>query len=215
MSTSSATPVATDSEPLARLERAAELELRDRLLSDDQEAWRAFQRAYGRLVVTTIARVVGRFGILRSSEDVREIEAAFCVELLANEKAKLRAFEPTRGSRFSTWIAMLATHTAYDFLRRKRREPQGDAEWDAETFASDAPDPYVLCELRERARLVSELASAFSAKDREFLELYYGEGLEPEKVAERMGISVKTVYSKKHKIQGRLEALLDRRSLAA
>jgi RNA polymerase sigma-70 factor (ECF subfamily) len=34
--------------------------------------------------------------------------------------------------------------------------------------------------------------------------LYYGDGLTPEHVAERLGISVKTVYSKKHKIQRKL-----------
>ncbi len=34
----------------------------------------------------------------------------------------------------------------------------------------------------------------------EFITLYYGEGLEPEEIGRRMGISVKTVYSKKHKI---------------
>ena len=45
--------------------------------------------------------------------------------------------------------------------------------------------------------------------------LYFGEGLEPEQIAERMHISVKTVYSKKHKIQSRLEAMLSQAQLAA
>lgn len=40
------------------------------------------------------------------------------------------------------------------------------------------------------------------------MELYFGEGMEPEQIAEVMNISVKTVYSKKHKIQSRLESLL-------
>ena len=40
--------------------------------------------------------------------------------------------------------------------------------------------------------------------------LYYAEGLEAEQVAEEMGISVKTVYSKKHKIRTRLAELLAR-----
>ena len=109
---------------------------------------------------------------------------------------------------------MLASHSAYDFLRRRRREPQRD-DYDADALACESPDPFSLYELRERTRLVEAAVREFTAKDREFLELYYGEGLEADQVAQRMGISVKTVYSKKHKIQARLEALLDRRSLAA
>ena len=63
--------------------------------------------------------------------------------------------------------------------------------------------------------MVSEILAEFSEKDREFITLYYGEGLEPEANSLRMGISVKTVYSKKHKIRTRLEALVVQRRLAA
>ena len=201
--------------PELSAERTAELALREGLLRGDAVAWRTFMQQHGRLVCATVARIVRRFGLIATSEDVREIEAWFLVELLANDKAKLRAFQPDRGVRFSTWIAMLASHTAYDFLRKRRREPRGDAEYDAESVACEAPDPYSVCELVERGRLVESLTEDLTEKDREFLELYYAEGLDPTEVASRMGISVKTVYSKKHKIQGRLEALLCRRHLAA
>jgi RNA polymerase sigma-70 factor (ECF subfamily) len=189
--------------------------MRDRLLASDKDAWKAFHDTYGRLISSAIVRVVGRFGLGAGSEDVREIEASLSVELLLHDKAKLRAFDPNRGARFGTWIAMLASHAAYDFLRRRRREPRGDASISEDDLASDTPDPHGLCELGERARLVATLTSGFSAKDREFLELYFAERLEPAEVAARMGISVKTVYSKKHKIQGRLEEILERRRLAA
>jgi RNA polymerase sigma-70 factor (ECF subfamily) len=195
------------------LSRSEELTLVARLLEGEAAAWKAFHVAYGRLITTTIARVVGRFGIRAGSEDAREIQASLCLELLANDKSKLRAFDPERGARFSTWVAMLASHAAYDFLRRRRREPRSDVECDADLVACDAPDPHTLCELGERARLVESLTVDFSEKDRQFLDLYFAQGLEPDQVAIRMGISVKTVYSKKHKIRGRIEALLGRRQL--
>ena len=62
---------------------------------------------------------------------------------------------------------------------------------------------------------VHDLRRDFSAKDRAFIALYFGDGLSPEQVADRLSISVKTVYSKKHKIQRRLEALLSAAQLAA
>jgi RNA polymerase sigma-70 factor, ECF subfamily len=41
----------------------------------------------------------------------------------------------------------------------------------------------------------------------QFLSLYFGRNLSVEEVAAEMGISVKTVYSKKHKLLTRLAAL--------
>jgi len=188
--------------------RSEELALRERLLSNDPEAWRSFDAKYGRLVASAISKVVGRFGSRGTSEDVQEIQGFFALEILANEKAKLRAFDPARGIRLTTWISMLASHTAYDFLRKRRREPACEGDAEADYLAADYPDPHTLVELRERSRLVDELLEGFSAKDRQFFELYFDHELDPTEIAERMGINVKTVYTKRHKIQLRLEALL-------
>src|SRR4029079_8792551 len=114
-----------------------------------------------------------------------------------------------------TWIGMLAIHSAYDFLRTVKREPKRTTLTEAETLSSEFPDPCEVCAMRERARVVSDLLAGFTAKDREFITLYYGDGLEPEQIAKQMRISVKTVYSKKHKIRSRLEALLAEGQIAA
>jgi RNA polymerase sigma-70 factor (ECF subfamily) len=50
----------------------------------------------------------------------------------------------------------------------------------------------------------------FSARDRTFAALYFGEGMDPVEIARSMKISVKTVYSKKHKIQSKLATLVAR-----
>src|SRR5690606_2574851 len=57
---------------------------------------------------------------------------------------------------------------------------------------------------KERWDHLNVLLQGFSAKDRIFLQLYYEQGLEPARVAEEMSISLKTVYSKKHKIRAHL-----------
>ena len=65
----------------------------------------------------------------------------------------------------------------------------------------DLPDPYESAVESERAEIAADLLAGFSAKDRTFATLYFGEELDPNEIATRMNISVKTVYSKKHKIQ--------------
>jgi RNA polymerase sigma-70 factor (ECF subfamily) len=199
----------------ARVADLTDAELVSALLADDPRAWREFNTRFSRLVLSTISRVTTRFRGVVSQEDVREIYATFSVQLLANDKNKLRSFDPARGNKLSTWLGLLASHTAYDFLRSARREPKRAALSEAEELYSSLPDPCESALMRERASLVGKLLADFTDKDRTFIQLYFGEGLAPERVAERLGISVKTVYSKKHKIQARLQTLLIEAQLAA
>ena len=217
-------PVAVKSAPFARFNTAkplplatstartpstwSEAELLERLLKSDPNSWRELNQRYARLVTSCIQRVVARFSRRVSIDAVEEIYATFSLKLLANDKLKLRSFEPNRGSKLGTWLGMLATHCAYDYLRSVRREPSPVCLTEAETLSSDHHDPCESAMLSERAALVRELLAEFSDKDRQFVTLYYQDGLSPEHVAERLGISVKTVYSKKHKIQRKLSEIV-------
>jgi RNA polymerase sigma-70 factor (ECF subfamily) len=189
----------------ARSERA----LVDALVENDPSAWREFQLRYDRLVMRCITKVTKRFAAV-SPEDVREIYAQLQLSLLANDKAKLRAFDERRGSRFSSYIGMLAIHCAYDWLRAVRREPQREALAEAAELTAETPDPFELTAAQERAELAARVMAGFSARDRRFAALYFGEGMEPHEIARSMKISVKTVYSKKHKIQSKLESIVAR-----
>jgi len=186
----------------------SETQLLERLLASDANAWRELNHRYARLVTSCIQRVVARFAKRVSVDAVEEIYATFSLKLLANDKRKLQSFEPSRGNKLGTWLGMLATHCAYDYLRSVRREPNSVCLTEAETLSSEHQDPCESVLQNERARLVRELLADFSDKDRQFVALYYQDGLSPEHVAERLGISVKTVYSKKHKIQRKLSEIV-------
>ncbi|MDF3071932.1 MAG: hypothetical protein K0R38_7533 [Polyangiaceae bacterium] len=186
----------------------SEAELLERLLVSDPNAWRELNNRYARLITSCIQRVVARFSKRVSVDAVEEIYATFSLKLLANDKHKLRSFEPHRGNKLGTWLGMLATHSAYDYLRSVRREPNTASLTEAETVSSEHYDPCESAVLNERAQLVRDLLADFSDKDRQFVTLYYQDGLSPEHVAERLGISVKTVYSKKHKIQRKLTEIV-------
>jgi RNA polymerase sigma-70 factor (ECF subfamily) len=181
----------------------------DALIANDPAAWREFQRRYDRLVLRCITKITKRFASV-SQDDVREIYAQLLVSLLANGKAKLRAFDAARGSRFSSYVGMLAIHCAYDWLRAMRREPQREALTEAVELTSDLPDPFEAAAQAERAEMAARVMEGFSERDRTFAALYFGEGMEPHEIARSMKISVKTVYSKKHKIQSKLEAIVAR-----
>jgi RNA polymerase sigma-70 factor (ECF subfamily) len=203
METNNAAPLATD----LALDDRAQAELIEGLVAGRERAWREFHSRYDRLIYRCITKVTSRFSFV-SHDDIREIYATLLVQLLSNDMHKLRTFDASRGSRFSSWIGLLAVNAAYDYLRSLRREPNRAPLTEAEMLRCERPSPLEQFERRERESRVSRVLRQFSAKDQQFVELYFTEGLEPEQVAERMQISVKTVYSKKHKIQSRLEAML-------
>ena len=177
------------------------------MIRNEPEAWRVFQQRFDRLIHRCITKVTRRFASIVTQDDVRDIYASLYLSLVANNRHKLRTFDPERGNRFSSWIGLLAINCAYDYLRALKREPNKGTLAEAADLVCDLPDPFEQAVESERARAAARMLDGFSAKDRHFATLYFGEGMEPTEIATRMNISVKTVYSKKHKIQSRLESL--------
>ncbi|MEM9070205.1 MAG: sigma-70 family RNA polymerase sigma factor [Myxococcota bacterium] len=188
-------------------------ELLARLLVREGKAWREFHRRFDRLIYRCIHKVTARFRSVVGDEDVREIYAQFLVNITNRDMHKLRAYRPERGNKLGSWIGLLATNTAWDYLRSVARRPQCTEMHEAEDLRSVAADPYDELVAKERWGLVSDALQSFSEKDQRFMRLYFVEGLAPEEVAKEMNVSVKTVYSKKHKIRCRLERVIG--SLAA
>jgi RNA polymerase sigma-70 factor (ECF subfamily) len=180
----------------------------EQMIANEPSAWREFQRRYDRLIHASINKVIRRFARVVIKEDSREIYAILLVSLLSNDKHKLRTFDPERGNRFSSWVGLLAINCAYDYLRALRREPNKGTLAEAAEVPGKDPDPYELAVEHQQARIAASALDGFSAKDRTFATLYFGEGMQPNDVARAMNISVKTVYSKRHKIQSRLESVL-------
>jgi RNA polymerase sigma-70 factor (ECF subfamily) len=197
------------------LARDEELVLLRGLLAGDEAAWRRFHNQYDRLIYRCIRKVTHGFSAVIRNEDEREIYSNLVVQLLSNDKRKLRSFDPDRGSRLGTWLGLLATHAAYDYLRSIRREVPRVPLAEADSACFEGASPLEQVERKQRSGMVKKLMNRLSAKDQQFVALYFSRGMSPEAVASAMRISVKTVYSKKHKIQSRLETIVAAQKLAA
>jgi RNA polymerase sigma-70 factor (ECF subfamily) len=189
--------------------RWSDKELLDGMLRREHASWKEFHRRFDRLVHRCIHRVTSRFPAMVSSEDVREIHAQFLFGLTRHDMRKLRMFDEQRGNKLSSWIGMLATNAAWDHLRTLTRQPQCIGLGELEQLALSECDPYEQLLEKERWGRIDQTLCSFSEKDKTFVRLFYMDGLTPEQVAVEMSISVKTVYSKKHKIRGRLQRILE------
>lgn len=170
------------------------------MIAGEAGAWETFHARHTPVLCKCIERAMQPFGCA-GEDDVREVHASLVLSLLAHDKRKLRAYDPSRGARFSSFLGMLAIHAAFDHLRAIRRAPWPAPLYEAEDVPSDEPDPFERTWRRENAAQVLE---SLGERDRAFVGLILREGLAFEEIAQRMRISVKTVYSRKHKIQLRL-----------
>lgn len=186
------------------------------MLAGSKRAWREFHARYDRLALRCIARATSRFARRVAEDDIREIHATLLMQLCANDMSKLRGFDAARGNRLGTWIGLLAINCAVDHLRSLRREPSRESlDEMADEVCTEDPTPHELLDRKERLALAAQVLRDLPEKDREFFTLYFDEGLDVEQVAARMRISVATVYSKKHKIQSRIEARLSEQTFVA
>ncbi len=182
-------------------------ELLRHVLRSEGRAWAELVRRYRPLIYRCITKVTLKYSPMLGSADLDEIYADVMMHLVRDDMHKLRIYNPARGTKLGSWIGMISVNAAYDHLRGAGRRPVLDKLGDAaQTEVSEDSDrsPLELLIEKERWGHLNELLSEFSDKDRTFVELYYQRGLEADEIAVEMQISLKTVYSKKHKIRAHL-----------
>lgn len=186
-----------------------ERQLLRRVLVSDQRAWTELLRRYRPLIYRCITKVTLRYAPGLGSADIDEIFAEVLLALLRDDMRKLRMYNPRRGTKLSSWIGMISINAAYDHLRSVGRRPQLDRiEGITDTCEEQDRSPLDVLIEKERWASLEELLTGFTDKDRTFVKLYFGDGLEPQDVAKHMSISLKTVYTKKHKIRANLRKTL-------
>jgi len=179
------------------------------VLRSDARGWAELVRRFRPLIYRCITKVTLKYAPSLSSADLDEIYADVMMQLVRDEMHKLRIYNPARGTKLGSWIGMLSVNAAYDFLRGVGRRPMLDK-------VDGVLDPHEECDRtpldqlieKERWSHLNGLLAEFTDKDRTFVELYYHRGMEADEIAEEMQISLKTVYSKKHKIRAHLMRVL-------
>ncbi len=94
------------------------------------------------------------------------------------------------------------------WLRAVRRDLPRAGLGEARNVRWPDLDPFETVAQSERAQLAARAFAGFTERERVFAALCFGQGLDPREIADSMKISVKTVYSKEHKIMAKLEAVV-------
>ena len=179
------------------------------VLEGSEPGFRVFLERFRGLIVSCAAKTGQRSGMKLSADELMDVLGEVSLNLVTNDRRRLRLYQQGRGSSVATWVGVITTSTTLDFLRRVRRHPTtAMTEEELDQLASPRQGPEDARAEREQRSLVDRVLTQLSRRDQKFVELYFASGESPEQIADTMGISLSTVYSKKAKIKARLGALV-------
>jgi RNA polymerase sigma-70 factor (ECF subfamily) len=195
-----------------RFQELDDVALLEHVLSGSDAAWTTFFRRFRGLILSCALKVAARAGAHLGTDDLMDVLGDVSLNMVARDFRRLRLYRTDGGCSVATWIGVIATSTAKDFLRRARRhrmDPTADTELDRLPCPGQGPED--LLDTQQRRAFVDTALAGLSTRDQRFVELYFAEALSPEAIAEEMGVSVATVYSKKAKIKTRLASIAEQR----
>lgn len=146
-------------------------------------------------------RLAGRF--LENADDAEEAVTDAFVRAF-------RALKSFRGdAQFATWLYRITVNVC---IRRQRQERRDAVETSFEDTDELPAGPAVeaLIEARARRRLVRRTVNALSPKLRAVVALHYFDDMPCEQIAEVLGVSIGTVWSRLHAAKAKLSAVLAR-----
>jgi RNA polymerase sigma-70 factor (ECF subfamily) len=176
-----------------------------RVVAREPAAFDTFFIRFENLVYACVMRSFRQSGVRFQDADVADVVAEVWLGVVANGFRKLRQYRIDRGAAVSTWIGIITASIARDHVRAaRRRRSEPVAEDTLERLSPLAPCMHAELLRREERRILDEAMRTLSERDRRFAQLYYGRGLSPRHVADELGVSVATVYSKTAKLRSRL-----------
>lgn len=178
----------------------ADVELASRAAAGDARAFRGLYDAHFDFVFRTCRRL-----------GLAEADAEDAVqETFAVAHRKLGTF---RAGRLSTWLFRIAANVVSARHRRRRVREALFSLWGGGRDEQAPLRPDEAAEQQEAARQVGALLARLAPKKREVFALFELEGLSGEEVAERVGCSVATVWTRLHHARREFAALAQRRGL--
>lgn len=187
--------------------RSDEELLESLLAGESEQNWRAFLARFEGLVRSTIVRAVRARRSRLSNADFEDLRASFLASLLANDRHALRAFDPRRGLKLRSWLVILAEHHGVDWARAqstRARYVEADLPLREADLREQPPTPEELALRKELHERMRGALRTLGDRQRELYDLYFEQDLAPSEVAGRMGTTLQTVHSGRHKLELRL-----------
>lgn len=176
---------------------AEELSLVQGCVAGSAEAWRALMKQYGALVAHAVRTTF--FRVLKQADAnlVDDAVQAVWLSLCADQCRRLRGFEGN--SALSTWLTVLSTRRALDYIRSEMRKgsmrhvhlDNEDRDLIKELQAPEDQEQFSMDELF----ILYEALERLPEDDRLILKMYYLDGLSYRSISDVLKVAPNTVSS--------------------
>ena len=193
----------------AHNEREQEQCLVAQVLSKDQKAWKEFCRRYENLIVACTLKTLRRYHAKFNADDLADIVGEVWMVLLKDDMRKLRLYDPDRGYRLTSWLGLITTNCTIDQLRQRSSENiLFDDVSSLELTMADSRSPDQGLEDMESVQIARQAIDQLSSEEQQFVVSCFHDERRPEELAQELGITVNTVYSRKFKIREKLTRIV-------
>ena len=125
-------------------------------------------------------------------QEVQDMIQDVLVSLFENDGRELRRWDPARGRSLDSFVRLVARRRTARILGQRRGNPWADAPVDPQDLDVDDGDRALVQRLEQRnalAGLLDALYEQMSARDLELFDLLFLEEMDPQEVADVMGMS--------------------------
>lgn len=161
--------------------------------SSDKRVLNELIRRYGGLVMQAITWTFQKYSA-KDKEETEDVFQEVFVSLFENDLGKLKAYDPCRAG-LGTYLMSIARTMAVNALNKRK---MGKVEVSENII--DEEDGFLPVEDAEMMEKIRSMLAGFTAQERLFYRLYFEACMPPETIADVMGVTVDSVYSKKAKI---------------
>jgi RNA polymerase sigma-70 factor (ECF subfamily) len=167
--------------------RQIELEILQRALTGDDEAYAQVVEVYQTPVYNLCYRMLGESG---EAEDAAQ-------ETFWRAYQALNRYDRQRP--FGTWLLSIAAHYCIDQQRKRRLQTFELDDVTEETLPDPTPNPEKSLGQREQDRMLHELLAGMNAQDRAVLVLRYWYDFSEEEISHSLSLTVSAVKSRLHR----------------
>lgn len=196
----------------------SEQELLQKCIHGEKKAWDQFVDKFTNLVYHTIQKTLRIYNPNFLYQDIEDLHNSVFLSLIEEDCKKLRQYKGINGCSVSSWIMVITTNTAMNFITRRKEHISLDEHGDrSKSLGETIADPQLSIldqiEESERTALLRDLIGELKANDRLFLQYYYIEEMPPEEIAAIMNITVSAIYSKKSRIVDKLKEIAKKKNI--
>jgi RNA polymerase sigma-70 factor (ECF subfamily) len=196
--------------------KLSEGDLLKKCLHGDRDAWDAFVIKFSKLIYHTLYQTFKAKNFSFDSQIIDDLYQDVFLVLYKNNFRKLKQFKGKNNCSLASWLRMIASRTAIDFMRSHKSlvsiEADGDDLIDTLSNGRELPDKSI--ERLEWYQLLRGLIEGLSVKDRYLFELWINQEFPDKEIAQILNLSIDAVYMRKNRLKEKLKTIINKKKMS-